>query len=159
MNLRSLSLVIPTLLRIFFWTIQADQSRQQKYREALDFIKKFQSYQFRQINPDNAAEHSTVKKVFGFQSYQFRQINPDYVIAILHSFFVYCFNRINSGRSIPTIKEEEKEEENGIVSIVSIQADQSRLGNYLINRSWLYVRFNRINSGRSIPTCCQPVLY
>ena len=134
-------------------SIQADQSRQQKYREALDFIKKFQSYQFRQINPDNAAEHSTVKKVFGFQSYQFRQINPDATCGLINSRCRICFNRINSGRSIPTSVSEfisnclhqpfqsyqfrqinpgksnhtKSKEVKNDVSIVSIQADQSRL--------------------------------
>ena len=61
-----------------------------------------------------------------FQSYQFRQINPD--PEIWCSFFVYlcCFNRINSGRSIPTRNSLKQEIAINLVSIVSIQADQSR---------------------------------
>ena len=87
-----------------------------------------------------------------FQSYQFRQINPDvdeYIIK--HEKAKAGFNRINSGRSIPTKKAEIRKQkfEKGInrinsgrsiptvsllvgmagipsVSIVSIQADQSR---------------------------------
>ena len=62
----------------------------------------FQSYQFRQINPDLSGTELTVTKTFG------------------------GFNRINSGRSIPTCLKEKYKAEFEIVSIVSIQADQSR---------------------------------
>ena len=95
-------------------------------RKSLRLLLRFQSYQFRQINPDNEIfEHYYVTKcevsivsiqadqsrrvyilvvfcfLVEFQSYQFRQINPDIVPAI------------NQGQF-------------WIVSIVSIQADQSR---------------------------------
>ena len=66
---------------------------------------------------------------------------------------VLSFNRINSGRSIPTwIYMKVNLKSAILVSMVSIQADQSRRG-----RDWRYCwacssSFNRINSGRSIPT-------
>ena len=89
------------------------------------------------------------------------------------------FNRINSGRSIPTIIRERFTNDSCRVSIVSIQADQSRLacGELMllhaisqvsivsiqadqsrhISGSFFFLfslfGFNRINSGRSIPTC------
>jgi hypothetical protein len=37
----------------------------------------FQSYQFRQINPDDAMDEISLTYYETFQSYQFRQINPD----------------------------------------------------------------------------------
>ena len=138
----------------------------------------FQSYQFRQINPD-ASTGCTVKRLsVEFQSYQFRQINPDFWSNTRYKFLYHCFNRINSGRSIPTIQSKLGLPAKAFVSIVSIQADQSRplcLGfavmvivdvsivsiqadqSRLEDRkrlNWLLVKsFNRINSGRSIPTC------
>ena len=65
-------------------------------------IVKFQSYQFRQINPDKDCPEKYVKYVKRFQSYQFRQINPDV--------FIRCKLNICIHK----------------VSIVSIHADQSR---------------------------------
>ena len=62
-----------------------------------------------------------------FQSYQFRQINPDYSVMVNLNSYRSSFNRINSGRSIPT---------------------RCRI----FNCYWIALRFNRINSGRSIPT-------
>ena len=126
MNLRSLSLVIPKLLRIFFWTIQADQSRH-KFLNHYDLnMEKFQSYQFRQINPDDDIAFLKKNKNKSFQSYQFRQINPDTEISQPLLTTNSCFNRINSGRSIPTERNTWIEIGRLRVSIVSIQADQSR---------------------------------
>ena len=113
---------------------------------------KFQSYQFRQINPDlnNSGSLHILRLGFNrinsgrsiptyqglsiyhhlnleFQSYQFRQINPDYVLESLQSYLED-------------------------VSIVSIQADQSRLDFNGITYRCAESGFNRINSGRSIPT-------
>ena len=49
---------------------------------AIDCSGRFQSYQFRQINPDISGKE-IVKKIDGeFQSYQFRQINPDNVVHV-----------------------------------------------------------------------------
>ena len=63
------------------------------------------------------------------------------------------FNRINSGRSIPTgEREPEPKPEPTKVSIVSIQADQSRPHKTVKSTFGSYKSFNRINSGRSIPT-------
>ena len=62
----------------------------------------FQSYQFRQINPDSIMKLTQILFVKLFQSYQFRQINPD---------------SASTASSGCTAKG---------VSIVSIQADQSR---------------------------------
>ena len=164
---------------------------------------KFQSYQFRQINPDkfspvpdNQIEEGfnrinsgrsipTIDKcvkginlwkvsivsiqadqsrrnvtpelrsvAYGFQSYQFRQINPDTNCKTKVYAIVVCFNRINSGRSIPTmVRKDQVDMEIHSVSIVSIQADQSRRGNNTYNKNCKIYSFNRINSGRSIPTC------
>ena len=86
-----------------------------------------------------------------FQSYQFRQINPDTNCKTKVYAIVVCFNRINSGRSIPTKMFNSSHRISKIlfqsyqfrqinpdavryvllkpmkdVSIVSIQADQSR---------------------------------
>ena len=65
-------------------------------------IALFQSYQFRQINPDESKGLLNCIKKSVFQSYQFRQINPDLFFSLI--FFIY----------------------RKWVSIVSIQADQSR---------------------------------
>ena len=61
-----------------------------------------------------------------FQSYQFRQINPDVKKAKSFDGFFGGFNRINSGRSIPTQTRTKTDTGVCSVSIVSIQADQSR---------------------------------
>ena len=92
----------------------------------------------RQINPDDAIIVFVGTGYIMFQSYQFRQINPDLSSRGKWSkTVVKGFNRINSGRSIPTrnmhtvhvICRED-------VSIVSIQADQSR--RWLLYRSTDY---------------------
>ena len=89
-------------------------------------FKSFQSYQFRQINPDPDVVRLGVQYKEKFQSYQFRQINPD-MGNIFRGWIVYLsFNRINSGRSIPTMVKVKTCSVGYSVSIVSIQADQSR---------------------------------
>ena len=60
-------------------TIQADQSRPGLHaRNFYQVALTFQSYQFRQINPDKVIQHLYIPTGVGFQSYQFRQINPDW---------------------------------------------------------------------------------
>ena len=59
-------------------SIQTDQSRPGlSLHNGERFAKRFQSYQFRQINPDGKIMGlwNNIKTLF--QSYQFRQINPD----------------------------------------------------------------------------------
>ena len=63
---------------------------------------KFQSYQFRQINPDMVYHTIIIMSIVKFQSYQFRQINPNGSFDQFIKCYGLCFNRINSGRSIPT---------------------------------------------------------
>ena len=87
----------------------------------------FQSYQFRQINPDPDVVRLGVQYKEKFQSYQFRQINPDNGEGENMLGRVLSFNRINSGRSIPTFEAKKLGKTVNLVSIVSIQADQSRL--------------------------------
>ena len=64
----------------------------------------FQSYQFRQINPDTYKVHNERAIMYAFQSYQFRQINPDQKEVKPIAVCIRGFNRINSGRSIPTLQ-------------------------------------------------------
>ena len=89
----------------------------------------FQSYQFRQINPDDDYGEHAGGEFKTFQSYQFRQINPDEESSAMQfddtGFQSYQFRQINpdgkhGGKAQRLVSE---------VSIVSIQADQSRLGN------------------------------
>ena len=113
----------------------------------------FQSYQSRQINPDqfifvltaiptrtsfnrinpNSSIPTTetgycVVKLFDeFQSYQSKQINPDFKTSISTLSTLPCFNRINSDRSIPTLPDLQNNATYGKVSIVSIKTVQSRL--------------------------------
>ena len=137
----------------------------------------FQSYQFRQINPDIYHGRQVVKTVIDvsivsiqadqsrpvlylmiqfnlkrFQSYQFRQINPDQISYHKKHKSNSCFNRINSGRSIPTSSRMNWTEQmmncfNRINSCRSIPTWNSGMLHYDCIRS-----FNRINSCRSIPT-------
>ena len=92
-------------------------------------LVKFQSYQFRQINPDDVSELEMRAKVaWAFQSYQFRQINPDDintkpVFVPSKAFQSYQFRQINPDFS----KRRPQQQLYLEVSIVSIQADQSRL--------------------------------
>ena len=65
---------------------------------------------------------------------------------------INCFNRINSVRSIPTSTEKLGYAHKFGVSIVSIQADLSRRSNSTVHPCPVPRCFNRINSGRSIPT-------
>ena len=88
----------------------------------------FQSYQFRQINPDaleEDAKYLELEWTVSIVSIQADQSRLMETKESLHT--VCCFNRINSGRSIPTLS-------------------WNLLKYSLLNC------FNRINSGRSIPT-------
>ena len=111
-----------------FNRINSGRSIPTRYKwEFADTIDLFQSYQFRQINPDAVLQKNANKKLKGFnrinsgrsiptyswlaadgseiymfQSYQFRQINPDFVKTTCSLEQQKRFNRINSGRSIPT---------------------------------------------------------
>ena len=86
----------------------------------------FQSYQSRQINPDEGWMKYTIFLIREFQSYQSKQIKPDKWNTV--EFLV-----------------------NWYVSIVSIQTDQSR-PLAVANSIRHSLSFNRINSDRSIPT-------
>ena len=104
----------------------------------LTTLCEFQSYQFRQIYPDKRIECTWTRSRNGFQSYQFRQIYPDAVISSVDlKITKKGFNRINSGRSIPTfmlvifLMMFHNQ-----VSIVSIQADLSRLN---LDKARVYV--------------------
>ena len=87
-----------------------------------------------------------------FQSYQFRQINPDSKWNLMGLQIFLSFNRINSDRSIPTRCPKSGSISTAEVSIVSIQTDQSRHVSGVILQRDFSPRFNRINSDRSIPT-------
>ena len=86
----------------------------------------FQSYQFRQINPDCSGFQATfmtnVVSIVSIQADQSRQVT---VVKLL--MFLNRFNRINSCRSIPTKLGLKAKDFYFPVSIVSIHADQSRL--------------------------------
>ena len=58
-------------------SIQTDQSRPGKTSLIKEFCARFQSYQSKQINPDQSVEDKSKILSKPFQSYQFRQINPD----------------------------------------------------------------------------------
>ena len=91
------------------------------------------SIQADQSRPGVSA-HNAKRFAKRFQSYQFRQINPDKTILKEGKCIVNIgFNRINSGRSIQTIPVEIWSVPYKGVSIVSIQADQSRLENIFDN--------------------------
>ena len=101
-DLNQTRMVISRCWCVSIVSIQADQSRR-LFATLCDAAEHaFQSYQFRQINPDLNLLHKLQDEGLWFQSYQFRQINPD-------------------KDEIVEVLLNEK------VSIVSIQADQSRL--------------------------------
>ena len=109
-------------------SIQADQSRHPDVvRLGVQYKEKFQSYQFRQINPDYLSRiyliAFSIVSIVSIQADQSRRNSRRMELIIL-----YGFNRINSGRSIPT--------RNG-AQLCAMKRNHS---------------FNRINSGRSIPT-------
>ena len=169
-------MVIPKLLVIVsIVSIQADQSRPHWWCQAITLILRFQSYQFRQINPDSKEAISGTLAKLKFQSYQFRQINPDllrmnltssqqmvsivsiqadqsrrdlgfFTTKLIAKFQSYQFRQIN-----PDKAKIDRSSSNRNVSIVSIQADQSR-PYYNGDKGITTYSFNRINSGRSIPT-------
>ena len=125
-----------------------------------------------------AAYAEQMAKKVAFQSYQFRQINPDLDTLPIECLFDSSFNRINSGRSIPTIIHNS----NLLSKTIRFQSYQFRQINpdydasdyahvehtmfqsyqfRQINPDPVFVPskanfskrgFNRINSGRSIPT-------
>ena len=110
---------------------------------------------FNRINSGRSIPTISIKLLwlieYLFQSYQFRQINPDYCRHSRRLEWRGSFNRINSGRSIPTGEWLATIWYTKTVSIVSIQADQSRPHPKQFGKQWKK-SFNRINSGRSIPT-------
>ena len=113
----------------------------------------FQSYQFRQINPDVGDPRIRGLNYMEFQSYQFRQINPDLRVLLHLNKPLSSFNRINSGRSIPTWMFR-----NMFWTLSQVfQSYQFRQINPdtqpdHISTHQQWIGFNRINSGRSIPT-------
>ena len=84
-------------------SIQTDQSRQ-RYRDgSKGLFTRFQSYQSKQINPDEMMWVLNGLKRLSFQSYQSKQINPDFIEAQTVTANPFkSFNRINPNRSIPT---------------------------------------------------------
>ena len=58
-------------------SIQTDQSRPSNAKMLDNIEALFQSYQFRQSNPDVELKNLESIQIEPFQSYQFRQINPD----------------------------------------------------------------------------------
>ena len=116
-------------IKVSIVSIHADQSRRKMTALIVLLLETFQSYQFMQINPDRCLKWFNQSIERRFQSYQFMQINPDEIMAniIVNKFYP--------------------------VSIVSIHADQSRLGEEMsLKCSFKLQGFNRINSCRSIPT-------
>ncbi len=102
--------------------------------EVIDYLTPsdlFQSYQFMQINPDSVWILILQWMKQKFQSYQFMQINPDLTMwmqhyaKILYMFQSYQFMQINPDmfNFLTTLTNALEH-----VSIVSIHADQSRLG-------------------------------
>ena len=133
-------------------SIQTDQSRPQGKEKLYEVVFRFQSYQFRQINPDLNEYDLADPSQMSFQSYQSRQINPDAVGALMfgldiQGFQSYQSKQINPDPSKPNVEKYL----NGLVSIVSIQTDQSRPQEKQNENPW-NLCFNRINSDRSIPT-------
>ena len=90
--------------RVSIVSIQADQSRldefgNQKPVETTVSIVSIQADQSRR-----GVIQMTDEEWEKFQSYQFRQINPDvHQMQKISVTWRKCFNRINSGRSIPTV--------------------------------------------------------
>ena len=110
-------------------SIQADQSRLLLPQSLTIFpVRSFNRINSGRSIPTRSITMNFNELIKSFQSYQFRQINPDEGnINLLHKLQDESFNRINSGRSIPT----------------------KAWYNHLIYEE---ICFNRINSGRSIPT-------
>ena len=137
-------------------SIQADQSRQQLCVMLLNIqLLWFQSYQFRQINPDYCSEQKWYTETQWFQSYQFRQINPDKKSLYMTDRCCNSFNRINSGRSIPTwIRRINMGLWNNMFQSYQFRQINPDREHLIWCLFWMrcFNRFNRINSGRSIPT-------
>ena len=85
-------------------SIQADQSRRRVWSlgNVRFWVVSIVSIQADQSRPVSD-KPITMPKINLFQSYQFRQINPDFCTLPIHSSSCSRFNRINSGRSIPTV--------------------------------------------------------
>ena len=115
-------------IKVSIVSIQADQSRQEWEKLLEEDAKWFQSYQFRQINPDRCSRPSP---------------GCGGIVSIVSI-------QADQSRLLGTIQKHVNNEDT--VSIVSIQADQSRLQNELDGTNDELPCFNRINSGRSIPT-------
>ena len=107
-------------------SIKTAQSRRLTRSYHLPYLKSFN-----RINPNRSIPTVPPKEVtrliIWFQSYQSRQINPDQKKMRRWKWPVNSFNRINPDRSIPTSTWGDNSTETNSVSIVSIQTDQSRL--------------------------------
>ena len=148
---------------------QTDQSRPDEISERNPGISEFQSYQSRQIIPDDISwlyrpsswavsivsiqtdqsrrelnQAQLDRFLFVFQSYQSKQINPDTASACEAWKTLYSFNRINPDRSIPTWCLRCHGGNNKPVSIVSIQTDQSRLL-FLLLLTWPHMRVSIVS--------------
>ena len=141
----------------------------------MNLLKRFQSYQFRQINPDTLitftnCRNRKVVSIVSIQADQSRQLLPgayafrqatvsivsiqadqsrQYSMRDKWSKNLRGFNRINSGRSIPTKRIDQALNKDADVSIVSIQADQSRLQPNVVTTNYMYkfqsYQFRQIN--------------
>ena len=94
-------------------------------------VLRYTKTSFNRINSDRSIPTQAIGKdgisvQSMFQSYQFRQINPDVIWGTIQSNGAASFNRINSDRSIPTFNRVINNSSITKVSIVSIQTDQSR---------------------------------
>ena len=83
--------------------INPDEFKQETYDRLLEV---FQSYQSKQINPDPVTIFAAMAAVQLFQSYQSKQINPDQIWIDFEKISTSRFNRINPNRLIPTWKQE-----------------------------------------------------
>ena len=159
-------------------SIQADQSRQVNKKLNLKLAALFQSYQFRQINPDwniipSSLWVSSNVSIVSIQADQSR-LNSKLLHLMHHRMVSIVSIQADQSRqkmsykdnfqfewvSIVSIQADQSRPRsrsnkaywNHSVSIVSIQADQSRLLHGSTHLILKINSFNRINSGRSIPT-------
>ena len=111
----------------------------------------FQSYQSRQINPDDGYfDMSPINKLVSIVSIQTDQSRHSAVSGNMWINKLTCFNRINPDRSIPTFYARCWAER--FVSFNRINPDRSIPTFYARCRAERFVSFNRINPDRSIPT-------
>ena len=101
----------------------------------LTWFNSFQSYQSKQINPDELRTKARCAWALGFQSYQSKQINPDMRMDSLKKWetILVSIVSIQTDQSRPGTDATVTKVFGDYVSIVSIQTDQSRLKRLLKN--------------------------